>query len=86
MIGLPNKLYECEGVMVIYQPRLECGIVKMTGQKSVYCFFASNQIYGSLQPSRGAQVCVNARLVETGAKVPYLAASVWDKVLITNVD
>ena len=77
-VGLPNKLYELPGSIVMYQPGLDCGIILMTGQRTVYCFFVGSQVYGGLEARTGASVCVNARLVSAGAKVPYLAACLWD--------
>ena len=69
-------------ILIVYddvvQARLECGIILMTGQRRVHCFFVSGQVQGGLQVRRGSSVCVNARLVSPGSSVPYLAACVWD--------
>jgi len=77
--GLPNRLYECQGTIVIYQPMLECGIVSLVGgdDQSVYCFFLSRQACGPVQLRTGVRILTNARLVRPQAKVPYLASTVW---------
>ena len=66
---------------ICFQPKLECGLIKLTGQDADYCFFTAVQVFGGLQPhlDLGAPVCVNARLVQAAARVPYLAASLWDQ-------
>ena len=62
------------------QPEYECGIVRLIGQRAEFCFFVASQVFGNLHPDIGTGVSINARLMEAGSLVPYLAACVWDQV------
>ena len=54
--------------------------MRLIGQRADYCFFVASQVFGNLHPDIGTGVSINARLMEAGATVPYLAACVWDQV------
>ena len=67
------------------QPEYECGIVRLIGQRAEFCFFVASQVFGNLHPDIGTGVSINARLMEVGAPVPYLAACVWDQVRLVII-
>jgi len=79
MSNFPSKLFECRAQIVLYQAMLGCGILKVYGpnSKNFYCFFLEIHCMGSFPLNEGSHVCVNMRLMNTGSKIPYMAASVW---------
>jgi len=75
----PSKLFECRAEIVLYQEMLRCGILQVhgPGSQSFYCFFLEVHCVGQLVLKEGYPVMANIRLMNSGAKVSYMAASVW---------
>ena len=79
--GLPGRIYEASGTIVVYQSMLAAGVLEVRGGEGrrAYCFFLSNQLLGFLNrsPEVGDQLLLHARLVTPGSRVPYLASCLW---------
>jgi len=90
LICLPPRVYECRCRVFLVQDLLECGVVQLEGpnRKPYYCLFFRKDFLSrnklsfsqklSVEIPVGTFLLANARLVEEGSSIPFLATTLWE--------
>jgi len=86
-VPYPSRLYECKGKLVMLFDEMKCGILNLEGadRRTAFCLFFLNNVFlrGNRDLSAqdlliGRVLNVNARLMSSVDRIPYMASTVWD--------